>query len=128
MYYCKLTVTLQAVLHAIYIARVCVYIYIYMYMFFLSTTEKHNDLSVLPCQCYQCCFLFRIEATKVKVYICHMTQIHINLLYQIYMYVLLILLSHIDQCSKRIFCFFVSFLFYIRKSYVQKKLHKGNQV
>lgn len=100
-----LQVTLQVVLHSI-----------------CSTTEKHNNLNVLPCWCHQLYFIFRIKAAKVNIS-CQMTHININPLYKTYTYVWLpiLLLSYIDHCNRNIswFPFCSYFLLNMSKSYVQ---------
>lgn len=100
-----LQVTLQVVLHSI-----------------CSTTEKHNNLNVLPCWCHQLYFIFRIKAAKVNIS-CQMTHININPLYKTYTYVWLpiLLLSYIDHCNRNIswFPFCSYFLLNMSRSYVQ---------
>lgn len=92
--------------------------------FICSTTEKHNILNILPCRCHQLYFIFRIKAAKVNI-TCQMTHININPLYNSYTYVWLpiLLSSHIDQCRRNIswfpFCFVAYFLLNMSESYVQ---------
>lgn len=92
--------------------------------FICSTTEKHNILNILPCRCHQLYFIFRIKAAKVNI-TCQMTHININPLYNSYTYVWLpiLLSSHIDQCRRNIswfpFCFVAYFLLNMNESYVQ---------